>query len=59
VLAIPVSKYFQDSFWPQWLQVVSVLVIGIVFLIYAITGRPWPRAYGEKIGRINKDLNDR
>jgi len=38
---------------------VSVLVIGIVFLIYAITGRPWPRAYGEKIGRIDKDLNDR
>ena len=59
MVAIPVSKYSHDSLWPEWLHVLSLFVIGIVFLIYAIAGRPWPRAYGEKIGRKRKDLDDR
>ena len=59
VFAIPASKYSGDGFWPEWLHVLSFFVIGIVFLIYAITGRPWPRAYGEKISRKGSDLNDR
>ncbi len=59
VLAIPASKYSGGSFWPEWLHVLSFFVIGFVFLIYAITGRAWPRFYGEKISRKDKDLNDR
>jgi hypothetical protein len=59
VVAIPASEYSPDGFWPEWLHVVSFFVIGVVFLIYAVTGRAWPRAYGEKIFRKDKDLNDR
>jgi amino acid permease len=59
VLAIPASKHSGGSFWPEWLHVLSFFVIGIVFLIYALTGRAWPRSYGQKISGKNEDLNDR
>lgn len=59
ILAIPASKYSGDSFWPEWLHVLSFFVIGFIFLIYAITGRAWPRSYNEKVVRKDEDLNDR
>jgi len=59
VLAIPASKYSPDGFWPEWLHVLSFFVIGIVFLIYALTGRAWPRSYGAKIFRKDDDFSDR
>ena len=59
LLAVPVSKYSGDSFGPEWLHVLSFFAIGIVFLIYAITGRAWPPFYGRDISRKDNDLNVR
>ena len=59
LVAFPVSKYSDGSFWPVWLLVLSFLTLGVVFLIYAITGRAWPSSYGEDIFRNDSDLNDR
>ena len=59
LLAIPASKHSSDGFWPEWLHTLSFFVIGIVFLIYAITNRAWPRSYGEKIFRKDNDFSDR
>jgi hypothetical protein len=59
LLAIPEIRQPSDGFWPNWVYVLSFLITAAVFLIYAITGRAWPRAYGQKILRKNDDFRDR
>lgn len=59
VLAIPVSKYSNDIFLPDWLHVLSFFIIGFVFLFYAATGRAWPRSYNDRIFKKRDDVNDR
>ena len=58
-LAIPTARHSPEGFWPEWLYILSFFVTGAIFLIYAITGRAWPRSYGDKVFRKDDDLNDR
>lgn len=59
LVAVPASKYSGDSFWPEWLNILSFFEIGFVFLIFAITGWAWPRFYGQDIDKNDDNLNDR
>ena len=47
--AIPISKYAPSDSWPSWVHLISFFLIGGVFLVFAITGRAWPSAYGRKV----------
>ena len=59
LLAVPASKYAPTGFWPQWIHVLTPVLVGAVFLIFAITGRAWPSFYGQDVLKRDDDANDR
>ena len=59
LVAFPISEYSQSGFWPSWVQVIAFLLLGLVFLVFALTGRTWPRSYGQKIVGVEDGPNDR
>ena len=59
LLTVPAIRHAPNGFWPDWIYLVSFIVTAAVFLIFALTGRAWPRSYGEKIFRKDNKLNDR
>ena len=58
LLGVPASKYAPTGFWPQWVHVLTPLLIGAVFLIFAITGRAWPSFYGQDISKKDDDVKE-
>ena len=45
VLAFPIAIYAPDGFWPRWILPIPFLLVGAIFLKYALTGSAWPRSY--------------
>ncbi len=59
LLGVPASKYAPTGFWPQWVYVITPILMGAIFIIFAITGRAWPSFYKQDVFKKDDDANDR
>ena len=59
IVGIPAALHYDGGLWPQWVHVATMVFLGIVFIVFAISGRAWPSYYGQDVFDKNDDLNDR
>ena len=59
IVAVPISKYGPSGSWPPWILIVTFFFWGAILIIFAVTGRSWPRFYDQKVFGADDESNDR
>lgn len=49
IVGVPAGLHYDGMIWPRWVNIVTMVSMGIVFIVFAISGRAWPSFYGQDV----------